>query len=927
MPEGDEYSLLTYTMLDTPSCIYAAGMGCIFFGYGGQSRSSAANPDLTCTQIHTNGRIQLTKAERQQSFDQIPEALFSISRNLIKRISQICSDLLRVSEYRLIYNLNCGFLNVLASDGILLECVNLVNVLASVSIPDANSPRSPKQDLAFQKAYAYCMALTESFCTLSIPARNSFYEQLGKFISTESHYKFKHCRYLQEKFLNQYARMLHLFLYFAASLVGVVSATSGCTPTEVGAEGFDARFYTYGLRDNKGWDEDFFSSTYKTTLLKTVTGVTSINFQYSDQPDRVLLRNTIYGYDTTISNYTLELSGFYKAAESGTYSFKLAADNGASLQFGSGQSCCNDASGSVSGDFNINTLGPYGGGGNTAVNVNTASFTLTKGIYYPVKIVMFNWLGNTGIDLQVTDPSGDTITDFGSQVFQATFANSKCYTTVTSVWSKTFTSTTTETGKLTDTVVVEVPKKTTTITSTWTNSFESTTTAIGKLTDTVIVEVPHVTTTVTSIWNKNYATTTTATGKLTDTVIVEIPHETVTVTSTWTENYATTSTVTGSLTDTVVVDVPKTTVGKTRTTSTATGSLTDTVVVGVPHETVTVTSTWTKNYATTTTVTGSLTDTVVVDVPKTTVAVESSSVAPSSVVIESSSTVPAVESSSVATSSVVIESSSTVPAVKSSSAMHSSSSIMPYSSGGWNMSYTVHTLSSLLETDVRSSIDYTTTLTGASSVNSAAPSTSVVVAESSAAPSTSVVVAESSAAPSTSVVVAESSAAPSTSAVETESSAAPSTSVVETESGKNKVPVFTQTIYETKPGETEVAVSTYTVYGTESGETEVAVSTATVYETKSFETSSLSAEIESSTESVYCYRGVCVTSNAEEAQALTSTVPVLSAASTTSIAVVSSSTSTTAVPQPSQITILEGGASKKTALLFMIAFPVFALLF
>ena len=83
--------------------------------------------------------------------------------------------------------------------------------------------------------------------------------------------------------------MFRIVLYFATALVGVVSATSGCTPTAVGQSGFDGRFYLYGLNDLVGWDKDFFSSLYKTTLLHTVTGITDINFQYYDQPNAVPL--------------------------------------------------------------------------------------------------------------------------------------------------------------------------------------------------------------------------------------------------------------------------------------------------------------------------------------------------------------------------------------------------------------------------------------------------------------------------------------------------------------------------------------------------------------------------------------------------------------------------------------------------------------
>ncbi|KAM9918938.1 hypothetical protein OXX59_008301 [Metschnikowia pulcherrima] len=379
--------------------------------------------------------------------------------------------------------------------------------------------------------------------------------------------------------------MFRIVLYFATALVGVVSATSGCTPTAVGQSGFDGRFYSYGLNDLVGWDKDFFSSLYKTTLLHTVTGITDINFQYYDQPNAVPLYDNLFGYYTTYSNYTLELSGFYKAPVSGTFNFRLAADNGASLQFGSGQSCCDDASESVTGDFSINTLGPYGGGGNTDINVNQASFSLTKGVYYPVKIVMFNWTGNTGLNLIVTDPVGNIVRNFGSQVFQATF-DTKCYTTSTSVWGNTFTSTTTQSGGKTQTVVVEIPKATTTTTATWSHSFVSTSTATGTLSDTVIVEVPHSLTTTTSTWTGSHTETHTVTGSDTDTIVVDVPTPTQTVTSVWTGSYVTSTTVTGGP-------------GKN-----------NTVIVEIPHSLTTTTNTWTGSYTETHTVTGSDTDTI-----------------------------------------------------------------------------------------------------------------------------------------------------------------------------------------------------------------------------------------------------------------------------------------------------------------------------
>ncbi|KAM9910192.1 hypothetical protein OXX69_004716, partial [Metschnikowia pulcherrima] len=220
--------------------------------------------------------------------------------------------------------------------------------------------------------------------------------------------------------------------------------------------------------------------------LKVVKKIKNINFDIHASSYEIV-HGEVYGYPMTVSNFTLELSGYFRAHSTGTYTFRLAADNGATLQFGSGLTCCDDASGSVSGKFHIETMGPHGGGGNTAKNVHSASFDLTEGIYYPVKIVMFNWRGNAGLHLSATDPSGETTTEFGRAVFQGKF-DQKCTTTVTSAWKKTFTSTKTQLGASTNTVVVRVPKATITRTIAGQHTYALTRTVTGELTNTVVVE-------------------------------------------------------------------------------------------------------------------------------------------------------------------------------------------------------------------------------------------------------------------------------------------------------------------------------------------------------------------------------------------------------------------------------------------------------
>ncbi|KAM9905720.1 hypothetical protein OXX79_001980 [Metschnikowia pulcherrima] len=296
--------------------------------------------------------------------------------------------------------------------------------------------------------------------------------------------------------------MLLIVVYLFCTVFA--TATTGCKPAKINYYGFVARIYRYHLNSHMGWHPDFFSDHYKRyhwshgaenrlknnikeqKPLKVVKKIKNINFDIHASSYEIV-HGEVYGYPMTVSNFTLELSGYFRAHSTGTYTFRLAADNGATLQFGSGLTCCDDASGSVSGKFHIETMGPHGGGGNTAKNVHMASFDLTEGIYYPVKIVMFNWRGNAGLHLSATDPSGETTTEFGRAVFQGKF-DQKCTTTVTSAWKKTFTSTKTQLGASTNTVVVRVPKATITRTIAGQHTYALTRTETGELTNTVVVE-------------------------------------------------------------------------------------------------------------------------------------------------------------------------------------------------------------------------------------------------------------------------------------------------------------------------------------------------------------------------------------------------------------------------------------------------------
>ncbi|GEQ69668.1 hypothetical protein JCM33374_g3342 [Metschnikowia sp. JCM 33374] len=218
--------------------------------------------------------------------------------------------------------------------------------------------------------------------------------------------------------------MLGLFLYFVFSLAaaaGSAGAMTVCTPEAMGPRGFVGKVYVYQLNSSVGWSRNFFNWRYSLcTRLDGLYDVTTLKFHIAQPSDRTIYNN-VYNYRTSTSNYALDLKGFYRAATTGNYTFRISGENGAYINIGSGITCCEGSPERVAGDFSFDNLVHGGPGNNTIMPVKEGSISLTEGVSYPLKIVMFNWSGDTSFNLEVIDPSGNMIPDFGSQVFQATF--------------------------------------------------------------------------------------------------------------------------------------------------------------------------------------------------------------------------------------------------------------------------------------------------------------------------------------------------------------------------------------------------------------------------------------------------------------------------------------------------------------------------
>lgn len=398
-----------------------------------------------------------------------------------------------------------------------------------------------------------------------------------------------------------------IFLLFGCIATVVAIDVSSCAAPVSSSPGFHVNFYKYPLLDYTAWnDPDFFTTGYtQFGLAGTVlTSNYPVNFQVNLQQNQVV-EGFIYGQLVDASNITVELSGFFVPPITGDYSFTLTADDGASFQLGaSPNGCCNSGEGSIKSTLDLNTLASRGGGTATS----SIEFTLTEGVFYPLKLVTTNWNGPGSLYLTMYDPYGDYYSDISSFISQATYADGICTTTITSTWENPFTSTTTALGSSTNTVIVEVPHPATTLTSTWTGSETSTITFTGE-TNTVLVNVPFLTTTTTSTWTGSVQSETTISGNPV-TLVIEVPYSTTTITSTWAESFTSTDTISGD-TVTVLIDVPTPTTtvtttwtGETENIQTLTGKDAVTVLVQEPYSTTTTTTTWSNSYESTTTVTG-----------------------------------------------------------------------------------------------------------------------------------------------------------------------------------------------------------------------------------------------------------------------------------------------------------------------------------
>mgnify|MGYP004706529003 FL=1 len=107
----------------------------------------------------------------------------------------------------------------------------------------------------------------------------------------------------------------------------------------------------------------------------------------------------ILGETVQVSNFMLEITGFFTPKETGNHTFLLDASKGISFQIGKGSDCC----GSKFLDQIVSNT-TFGTGSNEPFNVTTE---LTVNQSYPIRMLYYNSIGSTRMNVSVILPSGE----------------------------------------------------------------------------------------------------------------------------------------------------------------------------------------------------------------------------------------------------------------------------------------------------------------------------------------------------------------------------------------------------------------------------------------------------------------------------------------------------------------------------------------
>ncbi|CAI4446053.1 BBL_G0016510.mRNA.1.CDS.1 [Saccharomyces cerevisiae] len=323
-------------------------------------------------------------------------------------------------------------------------------------------------------------------------------------------------------------------LVFVALATTTLASTEACLPTNKREDGMNINFYEYTIGDKTTYLEpEYMGYEYSDTKkLGSVSGQTDLSIYYSPpcestptcvtyavmkrdedgydpcgplyetkkrdteycDPNTAYWSSDLFGFYTTPTNVTVEMTGYFLAPENGSYTFSFyTVDDSAILSIGGDNAfaCCKQQQSSVtSTNFTIDAVGGNDG------SSSEGSVYLYAGYYYPMKIVFSNAEESATLPVAVSLPNGTSVMDdFSGYVYSfennpaqddCTITNPASHTidalarTRTHAWTGTYTTTVVQTstytglnGLTTEETVFEIQTPTATSSSMITNTYSS----------------------------------------------------------------------------------------------------------------------------------------------------------------------------------------------------------------------------------------------------------------------------------------------------------------------------------------------------------------------------------------------------------------------------------------------------------------------
>lgn len=217
--------------------------------------------------------------------------------------------------------------------------------------------------------------------------------------------------------------ILTLFIVHFGIVSVSAAGTCQCDPPMVVQRGWTIDYYNYPQYldvDNNTYYVNGFTD-YGPAYAHEYEYTPSINYPQWNSDQGL---HDLYGVSITTFNFSVVLSGYFQAPETGTYEVQMTADDGAAVQFSEGSNCSQELS------LSVLTCGiaqeVRSGYENGGWGVKTTYLNFEKGQYYPVRIIWWQRAAWVEFLFDMTTPSGIKITGFENTIVQLSTKGSYC---------------------------------------------------------------------------------------------------------------------------------------------------------------------------------------------------------------------------------------------------------------------------------------------------------------------------------------------------------------------------------------------------------------------------------------------------------------------------------------------------------------------